>query len=81
MSNKTRKTVHLVYGILLSVLLVVSGILLMISCYNIYKLGDRPFTPDSISEAFSKIQVILYVTVGGIVIGAILKIFFPFSRI
>lgn len=80
MSNKTKKIVYLIYGILLSLLLVVSGILLMISCYNIYQLGDRPFTPESISEAFSKIQAIIYVTLGGIAIGAILKIFLPIDE-
>ena len=80
MSNKTKKIVYLVYGILLSLLLVVSGILLMISCYEIYSMGDHPFTPDSISAAFSKIQVILYVTIGGVVIGGLLKIFLPLDE-
>ena len=80
MSNKTKKIVYLVYGILLSLLLVISGILLMISCYNIYQLGDRPFTPASISEAFSTIQAILYITIGGIAIGALLKVFLPLDE-
>ena len=61
-------------------LLVASGVLLMISCYDIYSMGDRPFTPDSISAAFSKIQIILYVTIGGVVIGGLLKIFLPLDE-
>ena len=80
MSNKTKKIVYLAYGILLSIVLVVSGILLMISCYNIYSLGDRPFTPESISAAFSKIQVILYVTIGGIAVGGLLKVILPLDE-
>ena len=52
----------------------------MLSCYNIYQLGDRPFTPESISDAFSKIQAIIYVTMCGVAIGALLKIFLPLDE-
>ncbi len=80
MSDRTKKIIYLIYGILLSVLLIVSGILLMVSCYNIYQLGNRPFTPDSIAEAFGKIQIILYVTVGAVVVGGCLKIIMPLDE-
>ncbi len=80
MSNKTKKIIYLIYGILLSILLIISGILLMVSCYNIYSLGDRPFTPDSISAAFAKIQAILYVTVGAVAVGGLMKIFMPLDE-
>ncbi len=80
MSNKTKKIVYLIYGILLSVLLIVSGILLIVSCYNIYQLGNRPFTPDSISAAFEKIQIILYVAVGAVAVGGCIKIFMPLDE-
>lgn len=80
MSAKTIKLVYLIYGILLSVLLVVSGILLMISCYNIYQLGERPFTPESISDAFGKIQAVIYLSLGAVAIGAILKVFLPLDE-
>ena len=77
MSNKAKKTVLLVYGILLSVLLVVSGVLLAVCCVNIYLQGDRPFTPNAISTEFQKIQVVIYVALGALAIGALLKIFMP----
>ena len=80
MSSKAKKTVLLVYGILLSILLVVSGILLAVSCVNIYLQGDRPFTPDAISTEFQKIQVVIYVTLGAVAIGALLKIFMPVDQ-
>ena len=81
MSIKTKKTIYLVYSILLSVLLIVSGILLMVSCYNIYRLGESPFTYDSISAAFSKIQVFIIITVCAVLIGMIFKFFFPEEKV
>lgn len=77
MSGKTRKRIFLIYGICLSVLLLVSGALLAVSCYNIYKMGEHPFTAEAISGAFSKIQVIVYVTLGAILVGGALKIALP----
>ena len=80
MSNKTLKTIYLVYGIVVSALLIISGILLMISCVQIYNLGNRPFTTENISEAFSKIAIPVYITVGAIAIGFIMWLIFPTSK-
>ena len=80
MSVKTVKIIYLVYGILLSLLLVTSGILLMISCVNIYNLGSRPFTPESISSAFDSIKIIIFITLGAVAAGAVLKIFLPLEE-
>lgn len=77
MSGKTKKLIYLIYGIFLSILLIVSGILLMISCYDIYSLGQSPFTYASISAVFSKIQIFILITVCAVLIGAVFKIFFP----
>ena len=77
MTKKTANTIRLIYGCLLSVLLVVTGVLLMIECVNVYNIGTRPFTPENISAAFGKIAIPVYITIGAVIIGIILKIALP----
>lgn len=62
---------------LISGMLVVTGILFICSCYSIYKSGSSPFTRDSISAAFSKIAVWTYITLSLVILGAIVKIVIP----
>jgi len=81
MSNKTAKLIRIIYGITLSVLLVVTGVLLMISCINIYRIGDRPFTVDNISAAFKKIAIPVYITLGAVAVGAILTLVLPAEKV
>ena len=80
MSNKTINTVYKIYGIVTSVLLIISGILLMISCVQIYNIGDRPFTVENISSAFSKISIPLYVTIAAVLGGFILWLIAPIAK-
>lgn len=80
MSKKTIQHIRFVYSIVLSLMLIVTGILLMISCVNIYKIGNRPFTPENISTAFSKIAVPVWVTVALSVIGLIAMPFLPAEK-
>ncbi len=77
MTNKTLKKIYFAYGILLSALLIISGVLLIISCVSIYNIGDEPFTPENISAAFEKINVPVYITLGAVLLGALLKIALP----
>ena len=77
MSKKTVQRIRLIYGIVLSVMLIVTGILLMIACVNVYKIGNRPFTTENIANAFAKIAIFVWVTVGLTVIRLIAKLFFP----
>ena len=51
MSEKTIRTIRLVYGVVLSALLVMAGVLLITGCVSIYQSGPRPFTPESIAAA------------------------------
>ncbi|MBQ8341302.1 MAG: hypothetical protein IJY22_02865 [Clostridia bacterium] len=62
MSQATIKRVRLIYGIVLSVLLVVTGILLMIACFSIYRRGSEPFTPANIADAFRIVCVPMIIT-------------------
>ena len=77
MSDSLKKKICLLYGILLSAMLTLSGVLLMIACVNIYRIGGRPFTPDNISAEFSKIAVVIWITVGLVIVGAALAFLFP----
>lgn len=78
MSKNVLYRIRRIYGIALSLALVVTGVLLMISCVQIYKSGEsRPFTPESISAAFSKIAVFVWVTVGAVALGIVLALICP----
>ena len=77
MSEQTKKKIKLIYTSLLSVLLIITGILLVAACVSIYRLGDRPFTVENISNAFSKIAIPVWITVGAVVVGAVLALVFP----
>ena len=79
--NQARRRIHAVYGILLSVLIVASGICLILSCIEIYKSGASPFTRESIGQAFAKIAVPVYVCLGGIVIGIVLSLVLPVEAV
>ena len=73
MSQKTIQYIRKVYAVVLSCMLIVTGILLMIACVNIYRIGDRPFTPTNISAAFSKIAIPVWITVALIVLRVLAK--------
>lgn len=73
----TKKHIRLVYGIVLSIMLIVSGICLCAACIGIYNSGDRAFTRESVSAAFSEIAVPVYLCLALIVGGWILNGFLP----
>ena len=60
MQEKTKNRIHLIYRILLSVMLIVTGTLLMIACVGIYNSGTKPFTPEAVAAAFRGIAVPVY---------------------
>ncbi len=80
MSDNMKKRVRLLYGILTSVMLTVSGVLLMMSCVNVYRIGHRPFTPDNIAAEFAKISVFVWITVAIVAIGIILALVLPVEK-
>lgn len=77
MSEKTKKYIKAVGGTLLSLLLVTTGVLLVAACISVYQMGDRPFTVQNMSAAFSKICVPVYITLGATLAGLVVKLFFP----
>ena len=80
MSLETNKKIRLIYGILLSVLLVATGVCLILSCLDIYQNGgEHPYTREGVETAFGKIAILVYVTIGAVVVGGTLTWIFPTS--
>ena len=80
MSKKAVEYIRIIYSIALSLMLIVTGILLMIACVNIYQIGSRPFTPENISREFAQISIPVWITVAMTVLGLILTLVFPAER-
>ena len=85
MSLETNKKIRLIYGIVLSVLVVLAGVCLMVACMQIYQSGGgvkdaRPFTPESVAEAFECIAIPIWLCVGGIAVGALLTLCIPLEE-
>ena len=75
MNQDTKKKIRLLYGILLSVMLVACGLLLMGSCLQIYLSGcDQIYTPEKVAEYFGRIAVPVYICLGLIVLGFVLHL-------
>ena len=80
MKDETKRRIHLVYSIVLSILLVVSGILLIVACVGIYRSGDKPFSPNAVAAAFSGIAVPVYLCLALVIGGFVLDGFFPGAK-
>lgn len=76
-TKKSREKLRLIIGIVTASLLVISGILFIISCYSIYKSGVSPFTRESIGRAFSRIAVVVWITLVSVVVGATVSVILP----
>lgn len=77
MTEKTMQRLHLLYSILLSAMLAMTGVLLITACIGIYASGSKPFTPESVAAAFSGIAIPVYLCVALIMGGFVLDGFFP----
>ena len=66
------KRLCLIYGIILSISLIVAGICLIGACISIYQSGDRAFSREAVALHFSGIAVPVYIalalTVGGFIL-------------
>ncbi len=72
-----KKRIHLLYSVLLSVMLVITGICLCVACVGIYLSGDQPFSREAVAAAFRYISVPVYLCIALVVGGLILDGFFP----
>ena len=80
MSINTKKYIHLIYSIILSVLLIVAGFCLITACIGIYRSGDKPFTPESVAAAFTGIAVPVCLCLSWMIGGFVLDGFWPTKK-
>ena len=80
MEQKKIKKLHLIYGCVLSALLILVAIVLIVSCLYIYNSGDHPYSPVSISTQFQKISLLVYVALAAIIGGIAINLIFPIER-
>lgn len=76
----TKKRIHLIYSIALSVALAVAGVCLMVACVSIYNAGDRPFTPEAVAAAFSGIALPVYICLALVAGGFLLDGFWGLEK-
>ena len=76
----TKKRIHTLYGWVLTLGLLVAGALLIHSCVSIYQLGGRPFSPETVAVAFSRISVPVYICLGLILGGWLLQLCIPVEK-
>lgn len=76
MSEKQRKILRLVYGIILSVLTIASGVLLIVQSQRVYH-SPGGYSREIVGEYLSQIAPVLYVWIAFVAIGAILWQIFP----
>ena len=81
MTREKAKRIYWIYGTVLSVLLVVVGVCLILSCWQIYQSGDSPFTRESIGEGLKKIAVPMWILVAAVLGGAVLSFVLPKEEI
>jgi len=79
MTKDTKNRIRLIYGILLSTVIVIAGICLMAACIGIYHSGDAPFSRDSVAAAFSVIAIPVYLCLIMVIGGFILELWIPGS--
>lgn len=79
MSQEKLRKLHLIYGIALSCIILITGICFMVSCVSIYRSGSRPFTYESINAHFMSIIVPVILCIAGIIGGMVIS-FFPLEK-
>lgn len=77
MSEKTKKIIYLVYGIIQSLLLLVCGGCLIAGCLAVYDGGNGTFSREAVTAQFDKILLPVILCIAGVIVGAVLTIVLP----
>lgn len=81
MAQDKFKIIHLIYRCFLSVLIVTLGILLIVSCIDIWQSGKQPpYSPEAITSRFTQISLIVYGTLTTIIGGIALDCISPYQK-
>lgn len=74
-SDKKKKLIFLIYGLIMSVVIIAVGALFIISCITIYRSAeDDPYSREVVAEAFSRIAIFVYILLFGIAAGVLLRL-------
>ena len=77
MTEKAIQKIRLIYGLILSCLILVAGACLITACLAIYQSGEKPFSQESVALAFEGIALPVYLCLGGIAGGILLSLVLP----
>lgn len=76
----TKKRIHLIYGIVLSIMLVIAGLCLIAACIGIYNSADQPFSREAVAAAFGHIAIPVYLCLALMIGGFVLDGFLPGAK-
>ena len=74
------KRIHQFYGWVLTLGLLAAAALLIHGCVSIYRLGDRPFSPETVAVAFSRISVPIYIVLALVAGSFLLQLCLPLAE-
>ena len=77
MSDTTASLTRRIAGWALAALSVACAVAFAIACVQIYRSGDRPFTPESIGAAWKTVAIFFYSTVALAVAAGVLHLLYP----
>ena len=81
MNNKIIRLFRLIYGIALSAMSVISGLLLMAACLQIYHSGgEQIYTPEKVAAAFAPIALPIFITLALIAGSFLLAFLLPVEK-
>ena len=78
----TEKRIRQIYGIVLSVVVIVAGICLLVQCLNIYRSGgEQTFTAEKVAGAFAPIALPVYLAIAMGLGGFLLHFLLPGEKL
>lgn len=81
MNKKAIRLFCLIYGIAVSAMAVISGLLLMAACLQIYRSGgEQIYTPEKVGAAFAPIALPIYITLALIAGSFLLDLLLPVEK-
>lgn len=80
MTNRTIKRIRAVYAVVLSIVILITGLCLMAACVEIYRSGDHPFSSQAVAESFSAIAIPVYLCLALIAGSFILEAVLPVEK-
>lgn len=80
MTNQSSSRIRRVYGILLSVVLVIAGLCLMAQCYGIYTSAEGTFSREIVAQYFGPIAIPVWLCMAMVILGFVLDVFLPAGK-